>query len=43
MTFGFFLVQVHLIKKKLNPCEKGLKVTIHELIKEQKQKTAGME
>ena len=38
-----FLVQLHLIKQILNPCEKGLTVTRHDLIKEQKQKTAGME
>ena len=32
MTFGIFFEQIHLIKKILDPCEKG-----------QKQKTAGME
>ena len=41
--WNFFFAKIHMIKKILNPCEKGLKVTRHELIKEPKKKTAGME
>ena len=40
MTFGFFFVPTQLIKQILNPCEKGLTVTRHDLIKEQKQKNS---